>query len=96
MAKSKCKQCSSTLPSGDKHAYCDTCRKNKKGDDPCVKGRSCKFCENMAKAATEKRKSECIDDSILDEDNPQKLYIKSLAVRSRTPLPTRFNRLLNS
>ena len=66
MAKTKCKLCSSTLPSGDIHSHCLTCRNNKKGDDPCVKGRSCKFCEVVAKA-TQKKVSDggSVDDSIL-------------------------------
>ena len=66
MAKSKCKQCSSTLPSGDKHALCEVCRKVKRTDDLVAK-------------ATEKRKSDAIDDSILDDDDPPKTVTKVAA-----------------
>ena len=71
IVKSKCKHYSATLSSGDRHAFREVCRKNKKGDDPCVKGKTCKFCDLLAKAAMEK-KTDFVDDSILDEDDPPK------------------------
>ena len=80
MAKTKCKHCSTTLSSGDKHSYCEVCRKSKKGDYPCVKGRTCKFCDCLAKSAGDKKKSsELVDDSLLDDDDPPKVIYKVAA-----------------
>ena len=77
MAKTKCKLCSSTLPSGDIHSYCLMCRNSKKGDDPCVKDRTCKFYEVVAKA-TQKKVNDggAVDDSILDDPDPPSAVAK--------------------
>ena len=78
MAK-KCKFCNSSLPSGDKHSTCLKCRNDKKGDDPCVKGKSCKFCESVQKSVEDKKRK-MVDDSILDEeDNSKGTGVSNLA-----------------
>ena len=48
MAK-KCKRdkCSTILPPSELHKFCELCRANSKGDDPCTKGKSCGLCEKM-------------------------------------------------
>ena len=45
----KCKRCSTDLHTADGHVFCSDCRANKKGDDPCTKGKSCKLCERLSK-----------------------------------------------
>ena len=55
MAK-KCKTCSATLPSGDEHSSCIECRSNENGDDPCVQGKVCKYCELLLKIESKKTK----------------------------------------
>ena len=64
-----CKNCSQILQPGDRHSYCSECRLKKLGDDPCVKGKSCKKCDSFAKAIEEERKKQkLVDDSLLDDE----------------------------
>ena len=73
----KCKYCNTRLLKEDKHLGCMECRREKKGDDPCVRNKQCKYCDTSAKISDQnvarKEKSDKsveIDDSILDEDDP--------------------------
>ena len=86
MAK-KCKFCNTRIISEDRHSACVDCRADKKGDDPCVRNKTCKFCETLSKMAADVPKKDRkdkdksvasedvlnldIDDRILDEDDPE-------------------------
>ena len=79
MAK-KCKFCNTRIATEDKHSACVDCRSDKRGEDPCVRGKTCKFCESLLKVAIEPHKKDKtvssevlpgeVDDSILDEEDP--------------------------
>ena len=63
----KCKRdkCGVVLPAIDGHVFCESCRSLGKGDDPCVKGRTCKLCDNYNKSKDEERRRK--DDELLDQ-----------------------------
>ena len=65
MAK-KCKTCPASLPNGDRHTSCIECRADEKGEDPCVKGDKCKYCENLLKIEGKRKKD---FDKLLDEND---------------------------
>ena len=78
MAK-KCKYCNTRIASEDKHSACVDCRADKKGEDPCVKGKQCRYCETLLKITSDPKKDKAVssevgnlevDDSILDEEDP--------------------------
>ena len=78
MAK-KCKYCNTRIASEDKHSACVDCRADKKGDDPCVKGKQCRNCDSLLKIASDSKKDKTVsskvcnlevDESILDEEDP--------------------------
>ena len=86
MAK-KCRFCNTRIISEDRHSACVDCRADKNGDDPCVRNKTCKFCETLSKMAADVPKKDRkdkdksvaaedvlnldIDDRILDEEDPE-------------------------
>ena len=66
----RCKRnnCNNELQPSDGHVFCPECRQNKKGDDPCTRGKACKLCDILAKASQEtvKKSQKSKDDALLD------------------------------
>ena len=65
----KCKRekCGAQLPAIDGHVFCESCRNMGKGDDPCVKGRSCKVYEAFLKAKDEEARKKRLEDELLGD-----------------------------
>ena len=66
----KCKRCGKELPDVDGHVFCGDCRAAKKGDDPCVKGKTCRLCDRLKKSSETSKVDDSLLDAVDDTTNP--------------------------